>query len=74
MRPVTTTWLQTYGDAAFDALNQQAIQIVTTHAAAATDDVRARMRAAFVTSARHELRFFAAPLEQGSPPATWTGA
>lgn len=58
-------WLQTYADPAFCALNDQAIDIVTRHAAATDDVTRARMRRAFETSTRHELEFFAAPLEQG---------
>ncbi|WP_240424046.1 bifunctional hydroxymethylpyrimidine kinase/phosphomethylpyrimidine kinase [Microbacterium halotolerans] len=56
------TWLQTYADPSFEALNQEAILIVTTHAASADDTTRARMRAAFETSARHEKHFFAAPM------------
>lgn len=55
-------WLQTYADPTFAALNQEAVRIVTTHAASANDATRARMRAAFETSARHERRFFAAPM------------
>ncbi|QZY52449.1 bifunctional hydroxymethylpyrimidine kinase/phosphomethylpyrimidine kinase [Leucobacter tenebrionis] len=57
-------WLQTYGDPAFRDLNRKAVGIVTAHAAHATDKRGERMRAAFETSARHELRFFEAPLSQ----------
>ena len=57
-------WLQTYGDEAFQAVNQEAIRIVTSCAAGASEQTRARMRTAFEKSARHELDFFAAPLSQ----------
>lgn len=62
------TWLQTYSDPAFNTLTQRAIQIVTTHAAATDDATRARMRAAFETSSRHEQDFFAAPLGRLTRP------
>lgn len=57
-------WLQTYGDPHFEELNRQAISLVGAAAAAASEQVRERMRAAFVTSARYELDFFAAPLNR----------
>ncbi len=55
-------WLRTYADAEFRALTDRAIEIVTGHAAATDPATRERMRRAFVTSSRHELQFFAAPL------------
>ncbi|MGJ9422570.1 bifunctional hydroxymethylpyrimidine kinase/phosphomethylpyrimidine kinase [Aeromicrobium sp. CF3.5] len=55
-------WLRTYADPEFCALNDQAIEIVTRHAAATDPTTRERMRRAFVTSSRHELQFFAAPM------------
>ncbi len=57
-------WLRTYGDEAFQALNDEAIRIVTSCAAGASEPTRALMRAAFEKSSQHELNFFAAPLNQ----------
>lgn len=54
-------WLQTYGAEGFAETNQRAVEFVTARAAQATPEVRHRMRRAFDESARHELRFFAAP-------------
>ncbi|KAB1660272.1 bifunctional hydroxymethylpyrimidine kinase/phosphomethylpyrimidine kinase [Pseudoclavibacter chungangensis] len=56
-------WLATYDDPAFAASTRSAIEIVTRHAAAVDGEERERMRRAFEVSARHELRFFAAPLQ-----------
>lgn len=55
------TWLATYADPAFAAATAQAVQYVTQTAAAAGPTTRARMRAAFVASSRHEREFFRAP-------------
>lgn len=60
-------WLTTYGDPDFEEANRQAVHIVTTRAAQAAADVRDRMKTAFCTSAHHELRFFAAPLDREEP-------
>lgn len=60
-------WLRTYGDEGFADVTRQAVTIVTGHAATATPAVRARMEAAFRTSADHERAFFAAPTGQGRP-------
>lgn len=57
-------WLQTYGDEAFRAANREAIGIVTSCAAGASQSTRERMWTAFETSSQHELNFFAAPLKQ----------
>lgn len=57
-------WLHTYSDPDFEATTRRAIDIVTAHAAAADEPTRQRMRAAFDVSARHELHFFAAPLNR----------
>lgn len=59
-------WLQTYGDPDFEELNRQAVQIVTSHAASATVTEQRKMQDAFNSSARHELNFFAAPLQRES--------
>lgn len=60
------SWLATYADPAFEEANQRAIGYVTGVAAAADAETRARMIRAFEASSRHELAFFAAPLE-GAP-------
>ena len=54
-------WLETYADPAFAASTREAVGVVTALAASIDDDVRERMREAFLASARHELAFFAAP-------------
>lgn len=61
-----TPWLERYGDPAFEELNKQAIQIVTSHAASASEPDRVVMAKAFDISARHELAFFAAPHEHAA--------
>lgn len=55
-------WLSTYGDQAFADAAATATEIVTRRAAEADEQMAARMAAAFETSARHELAFFAAPM------------
>ncbi|KJQ55964.1 bifunctional hydroxymethylpyrimidine kinase/phosphomethylpyrimidine kinase [Microbacterium sp. SA39] len=57
------SWLATYADPAFAAATRQAIDIVSTTAATAAPETRARMLRAFELSSRHELAFFAAPME-----------
>ncbi|MGB3732635.1 bifunctional hydroxymethylpyrimidine kinase/phosphomethylpyrimidine kinase [Microbacterium sp.] len=54
-------WLATYADPAFAEANRRAIDVVTRAASAADDQVRARMRAAFIRSAQLEREFFDAP-------------
>lgn len=59
-----SAWLETYGDPEFAESNRQAIEIVTSRAAAAGPAEGQRMWRAFEASARHELDFFAAPHER----------
>lgn len=54
------TWLATYADDGFAEATRQAIALVGQHAAGAEAATRARMREAFVVSARHEEAFFRA--------------
>ncbi|MFD6701280.1 MULTISPECIES: bifunctional hydroxymethylpyrimidine kinase/phosphomethylpyrimidine kinase [unclassified Microbacterium] len=53
-------WLDEYADPRFAEATQEAIRIVTAHAAAADAATRERMRLAFVRSSEHERAFFAA--------------
>lgn len=55
-------WIETYGDPAFRASTDRAIEIVTTLAASAGPAERAAMLEAFRRSAQHERDFFAAPV------------
>ncbi|GGH49755.1 bifunctional hydroxymethylpyrimidine kinase/phosphomethylpyrimidine kinase [Microbacterium album] len=52
-------WLDAYGDPGFASATAEAIAWTRRAARAASDDRVARMRAAFETSCRHELAFFA---------------
>lgn len=63
-------WLRRYGDPDLQVLNQKAIRIVTAAAATTTEDVRARMAAAFEISAQHELSFFSAPMTRRKQATT----
>lgn len=57
------SWIDTYADPNFDAATTQAINIVSSRAAAASPEVRAEMLVAFERSSWHELQFTAAPLD-----------
>ncbi|HWI22159.1 MAG TPA: TenA family protein [Baekduia sp.] len=57
------SWLDTYSDPSFEALNSRAVAVVSERAGEASDAERDLMKAAFDASARHELEFFAAPLK-----------
>ncbi|MBS1675475.1 MAG: bifunctional hydroxymethylpyrimidine kinase/phosphomethylpyrimidine kinase [Actinobacteria bacterium] len=54
------SWLDEYSDPAFATATEDAVRIVSAHAAAATPEVRERMRIAYVRSSEHERAFFAA--------------
>ncbi|WP_344262789.1 bifunctional hydroxymethylpyrimidine kinase/phosphomethylpyrimidine kinase [Brooklawnia cerclae] len=54
-------WLRTYADPAFDEATRTAIAITDRAAQDAGIEQRARMRAGFERSMRHELDFFLAP-------------
>lgn len=58
------SWLATYADPAFEEANRRAIGYVASAAAGVAADSRARMFRAFELSSRHELAFFAAPVEE----------
>nr|MBS1900197.1 bifunctional hydroxymethylpyrimidine kinase/phosphomethylpyrimidine kinase [Actinomycetota bacterium] len=53
-------WLDEYADPRFAEATEEAIRIVSAHAAAADPVTRERMRVAFVRSSEHERAFFAA--------------
>lgn len=57
------SWLGTYVDETFADATQKAVEYVAEAAASADAEGRERMLRAFAASARHELAFFAAPLE-----------
>jgi hydroxymethylpyrimidine kinase/phosphomethylpyrimidine kinase/thiamine-phosphate diphosphorylase len=57
------SWLGTYADPAFAEATRQSIEFVTAAAATADPETRSRMLQAFEASSRHELAFFAAPME-----------
>lgn len=63
-------WLAMYAEPSFAVSTRRAIELVTGVAAAATPEVRERMRRAFRRSAEFELAFFAAPLEASSDDAS----
>ncbi|WP_292721238.1 TenA family protein [Microbacterium sp. 13-71-7] len=54
------SWLDEYADPRFAEATEEAIRIVTAHAAAADAHTRERMRTAFLRSSEHERAFFAA--------------
>jgi len=54
------SWLDEYADPRFAEATDEAIRIVTAHAAAADVHTRERMRIAFTRSSEHERTFFAA--------------
>ncbi|REJ04395.1 bifunctional hydroxymethylpyrimidine kinase/phosphomethylpyrimidine kinase [Microbacterium bovistercoris] len=60
------SWLSTYADPGFAEANRRAIAIVTSAAADAAPETRARMYAAFERAAQLELDFFAAPLPEAA--------
>lgn len=60
------SWLRTYADESFAEATQQAIEYVAAMAAASDAEHRQRMLYAFEASARHELAFFAEPLEHAA--------
>ncbi|WP_336648924.1 bifunctional hydroxymethylpyrimidine kinase/phosphomethylpyrimidine kinase [Microbacterium sp. MMO-10] len=53
-------WLDEYADPRFAEATEEAIRIVSAHAAAADPVTRERMRVAFARSSEHERAFFAA--------------
>lgn len=59
------SWLDTYGDEVFVAETHQAIGYAGAAALAADETERELMWQAFRDASRHELHFFAAPLELG---------
>jgi hydroxymethylpyrimidine kinase/phosphomethylpyrimidine kinase len=62
-------WIATYADPDFEALTQQAVDIVTGLAARVSAPQRRSMAAAFRASTQHEWAFFAAPLAEAPDPS-----
>lgn len=64
--PLYARWIETYADPGFAELADWCRAVVDGLAGGASPDLRKRMRAAFLESARHELAFWQASWERES--------